>query len=124
MTHTFPTSRSSVLFEDGYIKSIRAQIDPEKVGRGSLIFVGVVLDRSTLESFEAFEAAVRQIPMKLDCHLLAGDFDYFLKIRVDNMTDFNKRPKERREGTECVSTYRYRWTMHYKKKQQIQPKTK
>src|SRR3546814_400129 len=90
MTHTFPTSRSSVLFEDGYIKSIRAQIDPEKVGRGSLTFVGVVLDRSTPESFEAFEAAVHKIPMILDCHLVAGDFDYFLKIRVDNMTEFNK----------------------------------
>src|SRR3546814_662239 len=59
--------RTQRLFEDGYIKSIRAQIDPEKVGRGSLIFVGVVLDRSTPESFEAFEAAVRKIPMILDC---------------------------------------------------------
>src|SRR3546814_12238957 len=82
--------RTQRLFEDGYIKSIRAQIDPKKVGRGSLIFVGVVLDRSTPESFEAFEAAVRKIPMILDCHLVAGDFDYFLKIRDDNMTEFNK----------------------------------
>lgn len=82
--------RTQRLFEDGYIKSVRAQIDPEKVGRGSLIFVGVVLDRSTPESFEAFEAAVRKIPMILDCHLVAGDFDYFLKIRVDNMLEFNK----------------------------------
>src|SRR3546814_16110442 len=82
--------RTQRLFEDGYIKSIRAQIDPEKVGRGSLIFVGVVLDRSTPESFEAFEAAVRKIPMILDCHLVAGDFDYFLKLRVDIMPEFNK----------------------------------
>src|SRR3546814_6689359 len=47
--------RTQRLFEDGYIKSIRAQIDPEKVGRGSLIFVGVVLDRSTPESFRSEE---------------------------------------------------------------------
>ena len=52
--------------------------------------VGVVLDRSTPESFTAFEAAVRSMPMILDCHLVAGDFDYFLKIRVRDMADFNR----------------------------------
>src|SRR3546814_15823536 len=81
--------RTQRLFEDGYIKSIRAQIDPEKVGRGSLIFVGVVLDRSTPESYEAFEAAVRKIPMTLDCPLVAGVFDYFFKLRIDNMHVFH-----------------------------------
>jgi Lrp/AsnC family leucine-responsive transcriptional regulator len=28
--------------------------------------------------------------MVLDCHLVAGDFDYFLKIRVSDMADFNR----------------------------------
>jgi Lrp/AsnC family leucine-responsive transcriptional regulator len=82
--------RMQRLFEDGFIKSVRAQIDPAKVRRSSLVFVGVVLDRSTPESFGAFEAAVLKIPMILDCHLVAGDFDYFLKIRVDDMAEFNK----------------------------------
>lgn len=82
--------RTQRLFDEGYIKSVRAQIAPEKVGCGSLVFVGVVLDRSTPESFAAFEAAVRKIPMILDCHLVAGDFDYFIKIRVEDMAEFNK----------------------------------
>ncbi len=78
------------LFADGYITSVRAQVAPDKVGRGSLVIVGVVLDRSTPESFAAFEAAARAMPMILDCHLVAGDFDYFLKIRVRDMADFNR----------------------------------
>ncbi len=82
--------RTQRLFDDGYITAVRAQIAPEKVGRGSLVMVGVVLDRSTPESFAAFEAAVRAMPMILDCHLVAGDFDYFLKIRVRDMADFNR----------------------------------
>src|SRR3546814_12144739 len=100
----------------------------------------MVLERSTPESCEAFEAAVRKIPMILDCHLVAGDFDYFLKIRVDNMTEFNKlhanklialpavrqtrtffvmkevidnRSEERRVGKECVSTCRSRWSPYH-----------
>jgi Lrp/AsnC family leucine-responsive transcriptional regulator len=87
--------RTQRLFSAGYISAVRAQIVPHKVGRGSLVIVGVVLDRSTPESFAAFEAAIRAIPMILDCHLVAGDFDYFLKIRVRDMADFNRLHSER-----------------------------
>lgn len=78
------------LFAEGYITSVRALVAPHTVGHGSLAIVGVVLDRSTPESFAAFETAARSMPMILDCHLVAGDFDYFLKIRVRDMADFNK----------------------------------
>jgi Lrp/AsnC family leucine-responsive transcriptional regulator len=78
------------LFAEGYVTGIRALVDPHKVGRGSLVMVGVVLDRSTPESFATFEAAAQAMPMILDCHLVAGDFDYFLKIRVRDMADFNR----------------------------------
>jgi Lrp/AsnC family transcriptional regulator, leucine-responsive regulatory protein len=50
----------------------------------------VVLDRSTPQSFAEFEAAAARLPFILDCHLVAGDFDYFLKIRVKDMVDFNR----------------------------------
>jgi Lrp/AsnC family leucine-responsive transcriptional regulator len=82
--------RTQRLFEDGYIKAVRAEVAPEKVGRGALVVVGVVLDRSTPESFGNFETAVTKLPFVLDCHLVAGDFDYFLKIRVKDIADFNR----------------------------------
>lgn len=78
------------LFETGLIRSVRAEIDPQRVNRGSLVMVGVVLDRSTKKSFAEFEAAARKLPVVLDCHLVAGDFDYFLKIRVRDMAEFNR----------------------------------
>jgi Lrp/AsnC family leucine-responsive transcriptional regulator len=82
--------RTRRLFEDGYVRSVRAMVAPERVARGALVVVGVVLDRSTPESFGAFEAAIRKLPFILDCHLVAGDFDYFLKIRVRDIADFNR----------------------------------
>jgi Lrp/AsnC family transcriptional regulator, leucine-responsive regulatory protein len=82
--------RTQRLFAEGYISSVRALVNPHKVGRGSLVIVGVVLDRSTTESFAAFEAAAQSMPMILDCHLVAGDFDYLLKIRVRDIADFNR----------------------------------
>ncbi|WP_069308509.1 Lrp/AsnC family transcriptional regulator, partial [Methylobrevis pamukkalensis] len=77
------------LFAEGYVRGVRARIAPAPVDRGTMVIVGVVLDRSTPESFATFEAAVRELPFILDCHLVAGDFDYFLKIRVRDISDFN-----------------------------------
>lgn len=82
--------RTQRLFAQGYVRAVRAEIAPECVERGALVVVGVVLDRSTPESFAAFEAAVTALPFILDCHLVAGDFDYFLKIRVRDIADFNR----------------------------------
>mgnify|MGYP003700765445 CR=1 FL=1 len=87
--------RTQRLTEAGYITGVRAEIAPEKVGLGALVVVGVVLDRSTPESFAAFEAAIAELPFVLDCHLVAGDFDYFLKIRVRDIADFNRLHGER-----------------------------
>ena len=87
--------RTQRLFRDGFIARVRAMVAPDKVDRGALAIVGVVLDRSTPESFAAFEQAIVKLGFVLDCHLVAGDFDYFLKIRVGNMADFNRLHGER-----------------------------
>lgn len=90
--------RTQRLFEDEHVTAVRAIINPRTVHRGALVMVGVVLDRSTPDSFAAFEKAIRGLKVVLDCHLVAGDFDYFLKIRVSDMADFNKLHGEKLIG--------------------------
>jgi Lrp/AsnC family transcriptional regulator, leucine-responsive regulatory protein len=82
--------RTQRLFAEGLVRSVRALVEPQRVERGALVLVGVVLDRSTKESFAAFEAAARKLTSVLDCHLVAGDFDYFLKIRLRDMSEFGR----------------------------------
>ena len=82
--------RTQRLIDEGYIRSVRADVAPRQVDRGILVIVGVVLDRSTPDSFAVFEAAIVKLPFVLDCHLVAGDFDFFLKIRVRDIDDFNR----------------------------------
>jgi Lrp/AsnC family leucine-responsive transcriptional regulator len=67
------------------ITGYAALIDPAKVGRGLLIFVEVLLDRTTGDMFEAFAEAVRRQPEVLECHMVAGGFDYLIKARVGDM---------------------------------------
>lgn len=73
------------LRERGVITGYAALVDPTKVDRGLLIFVEVLLDRTTADVFESFAAAVRLAPEILECHMVAGGFDYLIKARVRDM---------------------------------------
>lgn len=73
------------LRERGVITGFSIHIDPAKVGRGLLIFVEVLLDRTTGDMFDAFAEAVRRQPEVLECHMVAGGFDYLIKARVGDM---------------------------------------
>ncbi|MCK8663745.1 Lrp/AsnC ligand binding domain-containing protein [Pseudomonas azerbaijanoccidens] len=77
------------LFDNGVIKGVHALIDPAMVHQGTIVLIGVVLDRSTPESFAMFEAAARGLQEVLECWLVAGDVDYFMKIRVRDLPSFN-----------------------------------
>ena len=60
-------------------------IDPAAVGRGLLIFIEVVLDRTTGDLFDAFAAQARMTPEIMECHMVAGGFDYLIKARLADM---------------------------------------
>jgi Lrp/AsnC family leucine-responsive transcriptional regulator len=87
--------RTRRLFAHGVVRGVRAVTDPAAVGQPTLVLVGVVLDRSTRASFAAFEAAVRELPQVLECLLVAGEVDYFLKVRVADLPGFNRFHGER-----------------------------
>jgi Lrp/AsnC family leucine-responsive transcriptional regulator len=89
--HVSPTAcfdRVRRLRDRGFITGYAAEIDPAKVDRALLIFVEVVLDRTTGEQFEAFAAAARRTPDILECHMVAGGFDYLIKARVKDMAAY------------------------------------
>jgi Lrp/AsnC family leucine-responsive transcriptional regulator len=83
-------TRTRRLFADGVIKGVHAVVDPAALEQGTIALVGVVLDRSTPESFAAFEAAARVLPQVLECFLVAGEVDYFMKIRMRDLPAFHR----------------------------------
>jgi Lrp/AsnC family transcriptional regulator, leucine-responsive regulatory protein len=90
MSKTACWNRVRRLIDHGYIRYIKAVLNPEKVGLPVLISIGVILERSTPESFADFEQAIKKIPQILECLLLAGEFDYWLKIRVKDILAYNR----------------------------------
>jgi Lrp/AsnC family transcriptional regulator, leucine-responsive regulatory protein len=85
LSPTAVLARVQRLTRDGYILGYEARLDPAKLGAGLLVFVEALLDRTTPNVFEAFKAAVQVHAQILECHMVAGGFDYLLKTRVADM---------------------------------------
>ena len=85
LSPTAVLARVQRLTREGFIVGYEARLDPVKLGVGMLVFVEVLLDRTTPNVFEAFKAAVQVHPQILECHMVAGGFDYLLKTRMADM---------------------------------------
>jgi Lrp/AsnC family transcriptional regulator, leucine-responsive regulatory protein len=85
LSPTAVLARVQRLTREGYILGYEARLDPVKLGVGMLVFVEVLLDRTTPNVFDAFKAAVQAHPQILECHMVAGGFDYLVKTRVAHM---------------------------------------
>ncbi len=77
--------RVRALEQSGYIQGYRAILDPAKLGQAMVVFVEIRLDRTTSDAFKRFASAVAGIPEIVECHMVAGGFDYLIKVRVESM---------------------------------------
>lgn len=73
------------LEKEGYITGYGARLNAAKLGCGTAVFIQVTLDRTTSDVFNQFRDAVVKIPQVAECHMVAGGFDYLLKLRLANM---------------------------------------
>jgi Lrp/AsnC family transcriptional regulator, leucine-responsive regulatory protein len=85
LSPTAVLARVQRLTRDGYILGYEARLNPLMLGAGMMVFVEVLLDRTTANVFEAFKAAVQVRPEIMECHMVAGGFDYLLKTRMADM---------------------------------------
>jgi DNA-binding Lrp family transcriptional regulator len=74
----------------GLIKGIVALLDADALELGMLVMIGVVLDRSTPDSFADFEKAAQKVSGCLECHVVTGEFDYFMLVRTRDNDSFNR----------------------------------
>jgi Lrp/AsnC family leucine-responsive transcriptional regulator len=76
------------LEKDNYITGYAAMVNPEKVGAALLVFVEITLSRTAPDVFEEFARAVQKLEAIQECHLVSGNFDFLLKTRVSDMSDY------------------------------------
>ena len=88
LSPTAVLARVQRLSRDGFILGYEAQLNPAKLGADLMVFVEVLLDRTTPNVFDAFNAAVQVRPEIMECHMVAGGFDYLLKTRMADMNAY------------------------------------
>ena len=76
------------LEETGVVRGYRALFDPILLGRDHVAFVEVKLSDTRESALAAFNTAVTRIPEIEQCHLIAGAFDYLLKVRTSSMSSY------------------------------------
>ncbi|HDZ71750.1 MAG TPA: winged helix-turn-helix transcriptional regulator [Aurantimonas coralicida] len=89
--HLSPTAtaeRMKRLTRDGYILGYAARLSPDKLGRGMIVFVEVKMDRTSDAVFSEFKRVAESTPDIMECHMVAGGFDYLIKARVKDMTAY------------------------------------
>jgi Lrp/AsnC family leucine-responsive transcriptional regulator len=88
LSPTGTSQRVKRLFREGFITAVRAVLDPQKIGRGTLVFIQVRLDQTAPHVFDRFAEAVAKAPEVLECHMVVGGFDYLVKARIADMSLF------------------------------------
>lgn len=95
LSKTPVAQRLKRLEETGIITGYRAILSPLKLGLTHVTYVEVSMSDTRQKALEEFNAAVRQIPEVEECYMIAGGYDYQLKIRSRDMAHFRQVMAER-----------------------------
>ncbi|SMY10370.1 Lrp/AsnC family transcriptional regulator [Flavimaricola marinus] len=81
-------ARLKRLEDNGVIRGYRALFDPIRLGRNHIAFVEVKLDDTRETALNAFNTAILRVGEVEQCHMIAGAFDYLLKVRTTDMAAY------------------------------------
>jgi Lrp/AsnC family leucine-responsive transcriptional regulator len=82
--------RMDKLEKQGYILGFSLLVDRAKLGESHVAFVQVTLSDTKTKALEAFNQAIRKIPEVEQCHMIAANFDYLIKVRTSDMESYRK----------------------------------
>jgi Lrp/AsnC family transcriptional regulator, leucine-responsive regulatory protein len=82
--------RIQALEAAGAIRGYRATVDDRLLGRHMTVFIRVTLERQTAAMLGAFESAIRRCKGIVSCHLMAGQYDYMVVVRVAGIDDYGR----------------------------------
>jgi Lrp/AsnC family leucine-responsive transcriptional regulator len=78
------------LEREGVIRGYQANLDPEYLDAGLVVFVQIRLSRTSQDIFEEFKTHASTLESVQECYLVSGNFDYLIKARVADMHAYRK----------------------------------
>jgi len=92
------------LEKEGFIKGYVALLDAELLGAALVSFIEVSLDRTTTQALDTFRQEIWKMAEVQECHMVAGGFDYLLKVRTRDMAHYRKFLGEKLSTLSDIST--------------------
>ncbi len=102
------------LEKEAVIEGYVALLNPERVGKGQVVFCNVSMPIYTKENIDNFENIVRSMPQVLECYHLAGLVDYQLKVYVKDIKEYDSFLKQLAE-IQIVKVHSSAVVLHYVK---------
>ncbi len=99
--------RVRLLEEAGVIERYVALLDPAKIGVGMTVFARVTLIAQDEQTVERFTEAIRRSPQVVECHLMAGDSDFLLRVVAKDLDDYRRfqiAHLTRSQGVQSIKT--------------------
>ena len=90
LSYTPVYERVRRLEKEGIIQKYVAIIDREKIGKKLMAFCNVALKEHSRAMGERFVEAIHAIPEVLECYNISGDYDFLLKIVVNDMPEYQQ----------------------------------
>ena len=75
---------------DGFIDHYAALLNPLKLEKKLCAYIEISLASTTTKALEEFDQFMRSMPEVQECQMVAGGFDYLIKIRVKDMLDYQR----------------------------------
>jgi len=94
--------RVRLLEEAGVIDRYVALLNPAKIGMGLTVFARVWLTGQDSKTVDRFTRRVQQLPEIVECHLMAGDCDFLLRIVAANLDAYRKFQIDHLTRIDCV----------------------
>lgn len=90
LSATAALARVQKLTTEGFILGFEAKLNPDLLDANFVVFVEVLLDKTTPNALDDFSEAVLEYPEIVACHMISGGFDFLVKIRCQSMEDFRR----------------------------------
>ena len=78
------------LEREGFIEGYFARLSARRLGQQLMAFTEVTLDHANPDVFQRFKDTVQVVDEIIECHMVAGGFDYLLKTRVQDMDEYRR----------------------------------
>ncbi|MFT4020635.1 MAG: Lrp/AsnC ligand binding domain-containing protein [Acinetobacter sp.] len=90
LSPTAVIARVQKLNKENFILGYHAHLNPDRLNTSFLVFVEILLDKTTPHALDDFVEAVQHYPEIIECHMTSGGFDFLVKIRSKNMEEFRR----------------------------------